>query len=131
MANEATLLFETAHPIPFTCADGTGIEKGAVLILSDPMTAAVTTLSGSAAAGFAAAEKIANSGTTKVPVFREGIFKVTLSGSCTAGDALINWGGVFALPDVNIENIWGTALETGVNGETIKFELKPVVMNLA
>ena len=27
MAQECTLIFETEPPIPFTCADGTGIEK--------------------------------------------------------------------------------------------------------
>ena len=41
MANEAQLYFETAQAIPFTVADGTGIEKGALLKLEDPMTAII------------------------------------------------------------------------------------------
>ena len=40
MALETTLVIETGKPIFMTCADGTGIAKGAVLMLSDPMTAA-------------------------------------------------------------------------------------------
>jgi len=33
MANEATLVYETMPPIPFTCADGATIEKGTLLKL--------------------------------------------------------------------------------------------------
>ena len=42
MANEATLIYETAVPLPFTVTDGTGIEKGCILVMSDPMTAAAS-----------------------------------------------------------------------------------------
>jgi hypothetical protein len=35
MTQECTLVFETEKPIPMTCADGTGIEKGAILKLTD------------------------------------------------------------------------------------------------
>ncbi len=41
MTQECTLVYEMSSPIPFTVADGTGIEKGAVLMLSDPFTAAL------------------------------------------------------------------------------------------
>ena len=58
MALECTLIIETAPPIPFTVADGTGIEKGAVLKLTDPMTAATTTGDTDACAGIAAAAKL-------------------------------------------------------------------------
>ena len=132
MANEATLLFETVHPIPFTVADGTGIEKGACLVLTDPMTAAVAlTTSGGAVAGIAASEKIANDGNTKLGVFRGGIFKVYASGSVTAGDGLQLFGNFFQTAGVNAENIAGVALETATNGETFKMELKPFGVNLA
>ena len=69
MADECTLVFETGLPIPFTCADGTGIEKGAVLLLTDPMTVATTTGDNDEVAGIAAEEKIADDGKTTIPVY--------------------------------------------------------------
>jgi hypothetical protein len=133
MANEATLIIETGHAIPFTCADGTGIEKGAILTGSDPMTAATSSgSSGSAVAGIAAAEKIANDGSTKIPVFREGFFKVTASGSVTFGDSLVIFGtNKVAEGNVDSENIIGTAMETATNAQTFLMELKPISVNQA
>lgn len=58
MAHEAILKFETELPIPFTVANGTGIEKGAVLKLTDPMTAIITSGDEDQIAGIAAEEKI-------------------------------------------------------------------------
>ena len=80
MANEATLWMEYSPPIPFTCTNATGIEKGTVLQLTDPMTASAAdgTL-GDPVAGICASEKIASDGTTKVSVYRSGIFKMTAS----------------------------------------------------
>jgi hypothetical protein len=83
MANEAVLFYETHAPIQMTVANGVGIEKGAILTLSDPMTAALCTVSTAAAAGIAHSEKIASDGTTKLAVYRGGIFKVTASGAVT------------------------------------------------
>ena len=93
MANEATLIVEYSPPIAMTCADGTGIERGALLTLSDPFTAALCTSSTAAVAGIAAAEKIASDGVTKVPVYRDGIFKVTASDAITVGTAVVAEGG--------------------------------------
>lgn len=132
MANEATLIFETDTPIPFTCADGTGIEKGALLKMTDPMTAIAPSATNEAVAGIASVEKIASDGCTKVSVYRNGIFKVTLSGSCSVGDALILEGGTIGsnlvmrsqtMSSVSGANIIGTALETGTTGESILMEL--------
>ena len=69
MAGEHTLVTELEPPVSFTCADGTGIEKGTLLKLTDPMTAIATSGAGDAIAGVAAAEKIANDGNTKIPDF--------------------------------------------------------------
>lgn len=129
MANEATLIFQTGIPIPFTCANGTGIEKGALLALTDPMTAATHSAVDQQCAGIAAAEKIANDGVTKIPVFRQGIFKVLASGSITAGYPLAladaEWvNRVYAAePGVSGSRIIGTALETASAGETFLMEL--------
>lgn len=133
MANEATLIVETCLPINMTCANATGIEKGAILKLTDPNTAIISSASNDPVAGIAAAEKIASDGITKLPVYRGGVFKVTLSGSCTAGDCLIiaeaNKVCAFSpktTATLSGTNVLGTALETGTNGETILMDLQPV-----
>ena len=135
MANEATLVFQTEQPIPFTVSDSTAITKGAILKLTDPMTAALADGVGDIPAGIAAADKIANDGVTKLAVFRGGIFKVYASGSVTAGDPLM----IEPVPNtnyiskaaVNEETCIGIALETATVGQTYLMELRPTSMELA
>lgn len=136
MANEATLIHETELPIPFTVADGTGIEKGAILKMTDPMTAVLADGDGDIVAGIAKTEKIASDGKTKLAVYRHGIFKVLGEGAITIGDAVItgaSTGSANAVmaAGVNAENILGTALETAADGETLLIELNPRGINLA
>lgn len=133
MANEAVLIFETEHPIPFTVANGTGIEKGTLLKMTDPLTAAASAGANDIFAGIAASEKIANDGKTKLGVYRGGIFKVTASGAITVGNALTTKGSnnLVLAASVNDENIIGIALETAAEAETFLMELRPTVMNLA
>jgi hypothetical protein len=88
MAHEAILMFETDLPIGFTISNTTGIEKGTVLKLTDPMTAIVTSGDEDPIAGIAAEEKIANDGKTKLGVYRRGIFKAYVSAQVTIGQAL-------------------------------------------
>lgn len=88
MANEATLFVETDVPVPFTVADGAGIEKGTVLKMTDPMTAAASDGANDVVAGIAASEKIASDGKTRLGVYQRGYFKMTLSGTATTGDPL-------------------------------------------
>jgi hypothetical protein len=54
MANEAVLVIQDSIAYPFTCADGIGIEKGTLLTLSDPRTAAQTIAKEDIIAGIAA-----------------------------------------------------------------------------
>ena len=131
MANEATLIYELGPAIPFTVADGTGIAKGAILKMSDPMTAALSDAQGDIVAGIAATEKIANDGVTKLGVFRTGIFKVTASGSITAGDPLAAIGNFVYTAATNEEDLIGTAFETATDGQTLLMELKPISAQLA
>jgi hypothetical protein len=134
MAGEATLFVKYRDPINFTVADGTGIEKGTFLTMTDPMTAIAVSAANQTFAGIASAEKIASNGNTKLGVFRNGIFKVLLSGSCVVGDPLgvalpLNCvASVVATGNLSGSRIIGTALETGATGETILMELNP--MNL-
>src|SRR3990167_3159913 len=134
MANEAVLIFETSVPIPMTVPNINGIEKGTVLALLDPFTISGSVSLRSTVAGIAAAEKIASDGITKIPVYREGIFKMFLSGSCTAGDpvSIVNGSPNFVRSsisdaDINLSGsrILGIALETGATGESILVELRP------
>lgn len=137
MTLECTLVYETEMPIAFTVADGTGIEKGAVLKLTDPMTAATTSGDTDAVAGVAAKEKIASDGSTRLSVYRGGIFKgYAGAAGVTAGAAIITDSSTGAAnelvnADVNSENIVGRALETATDGQTFLFELKPMAVNLA
>lgn len=136
MANEATLIFETELPIQFTVADATAITKGSLLKMTDPMTAIINSAINDAPAGIAQSDKIASDGMTKLAVYRSGIFKVSLSGSCTVGDMLNlsstpNYVIVRSQSVSGSANIIGTALETGTTNETILMELNPQQVKLA
>lgn len=127
MANEASLRDRIEDPINFTVADGTGIEKGTLLKLTDPRTAIASTAKADPLAGILAREKVASDGRTIAAVYRRGIFDMLASGAITVG------GAVQSASDANYPNavmaaavtssgaqILGTALETATDGETIQ-----------
>lgn len=137
MAKEAVLLVETQPPISMICADGTGIEKGALLKLNDDYT--VTSHDGTANdpfAGIAGAEKIASDGNTHIPVYRGGIFKLTANASITVGDALAfdavaNTVKTAVAANVS-SDIIGVALEScDAQNDTIRCEIRPGFNNNA
>jgi hypothetical protein len=135
MADEAVLIIETHIPISMTCSNTAGIEKGSLLTLSDPFTVAATTARAALVGGVAGTEKINADGKTKISVYRGGVFKSKISGSVTVGDPLIMCGSAAAnqleTAATNDEAVAGIALETGTNGETIMWELRPTTMQLA
>ena len=137
MALETTLLYELETPVPFTCADGTGIEKGALLILSDPNTVATTTGDTDPIIGIAAEEKVASDGRTKIGVYLRGIFRgFAGAAGVTVGQGIISDTGTGAPnelvnADVNSEHIVGRALETATDTESFMFLLSPFSVNLA
>ena len=137
MALEATLMVETMLPVAFTCADGTGIEKGTILKLTDPMTVSAADGDTDVVAGIAAEEKIANDGKTTLAVYTRGIFRgFAGAAGVTVGGALITdvaTGAANELvnADVNSENIVGRALETATDTQSFLFELHPFTVNLA
>lgn len=136
MANEHVLILETHIAEPMTVADGTSIEKGTFLKMTDPNTAAASDGDADIVAGVLKVEKVANSGITRAAVYRGGKFRATASGSITVGDALItasSSGGAnqLATAGVNAENLVGTSLETATNGETFMYELNPRSINVA
>ena len=137
MADETELMWELEPPVPMTCANGTGIEKGAILMLSDPFTVATTTGDTDVVIGIAAEEKIASDGKTTIPVYLRGIFKGTAGAAgATVGMALITDTGTgtaneLVVADVNSEAIVGMALETATDRETFLFLLQPMGLQLA
>lgn len=134
MANEHEILFELEPAIPFTVANGTGIEKGAVLKGTDPMTAIITSAANDPVVGIARGEKVASDGLTKVAVTRRAIVRGTCSGSVTMGDplvtdAVVNMLKTAPLPStVSMMHIVGRSLETATTGQTFLYELNPYVV---
>lgn len=130
MANEATLIYETELPIPFTVSDGAGIEKGTLLKMTDPMTAAAATADNDVFCGVAAEEKIASDGKTKLGVYRGGIFKMVIEAgnTTTVGQDCVIKGtntiGGYTTLDDEKGYVVGQALETGAAGESVLVQLK-------
>ena len=93
MANEAVLLQEYSLPVNFTCADaGTGIAQGAILKLSTPNTASLANGDANYVAGICQTEKpttTSGDGTTSVSTYIDGVFNLYVSGSVTAGQAVM------------------------------------------
>ena len=127
MAFELTLVHEMDLPIPFTCADGAGIEKGTLLELSDPNTVAKVTGGAPLIIGVAAEEKIANDGRTKIGVYLRGRFIATAGGSISAGDGLIGENGTNELltstAAADEVEVCGIALEDATDGQTFHMYL--------
>ena len=137
MALELTLMFETALPIPFTCADGVAIPKGSLLELSDPMTVAITNGDNDPIVGVAAEEKIANDGKTTIGVYMKGIFKAyaglagVVAGAGCISDTGTGAANEVVVADINADNIVGRALETAADTESFMLELNPFSLELA
>jgi len=132
MADETVLIHELEPPVPFTCADGTAIAKGAILEISDPKTVTTTNGDNDKIIGIAAEEKIADDGITKIPVYMRGVFRgVAGAAGATVGRALITDTGTgtaneLVVADANSEGIVGTALETATDRQTFLFLLNPI-----
>lgn len=124
---QAILLTQIEMPLSMTCADGTGIEKGVILKLSDPNTCATTTAAVDIVAGISAHEKIASDGRTNIGVYKKGRFKLKISGNVTAGDSLVTDSyanhvkstvGLIEY-DISRGRILGISQETGTTGEFV------------
>ncbi len=88
-----TLITRMEEPIAYTVADNTGIEKGALLKLTNSGTAIISSAQTDPCAGIVASEKIADSGRTQRAVFKRGRFRGTASGAVNTGEALISYAG--------------------------------------
>lgn len=125
MANEAELRVRLDNPINMQCGTG-GIEKGAILVLTDALTAsgALATSSGGVFAGICAREKVANDG-NPVAVYRRGIFDLTCGAiGVNTGELVMSSGANLICPvqtisDISGGHVIGMALETGSASEKI------------
>ena len=115
-----------------TCADGTGIEKGAALTMSDPNTAASATTLGLPVAGVAYTEKIANDGNTQIAVLAGpgDELKAVASGAVEIGDPLGVASSVFpntlytSTFTLSGAAVIGYAKEAAADTETFKYVLQ-------
>jgi len=138
MADEAVLKVETDLPINFTCASGTTIEKGAICMMSDVMTAATSTGDTDIVAGIAQSEKLAaETSQTSIAIYRGGIFRGTAGvagvvfGEPLVTDSTTSGANRLVKAAINAENIVGVCLETAATGDTFLFELNPFAATLA
>ena len=128
MANEAVIIeLNNNNPIRFTVADGTGIEKGALLKLSaDPRTAAAAT-EDAVFAGIAATEKVASDGQVSLGLHVPGqgnIFDLTCCGGGVTLGAMVKLSGANLICDASDADfeagkVIGKALETGSDSEVV------------
>lgn len=132
MANEAIKRYSESYAgdvvQDFTVADGTGIEKGALLKLTDPRTAIIASAAGDVCCGIAAREKIASDGRTQLSVHRRGDFDMVASGAITVGHPVMAAG----VPANTVKAatsaqsgaaIIGYALETAADAEVFQVRL--------
>ena len=137
MANEIQILYQILPSIPFICADGTGIEKGTLVKITDEFIVAATAADHDAVIGVTTEEKVANDGKTKVPVCIKAVCKgVAGTAGVTVGAAIdsdASTSAVNKLADcaVNAENVIGRAFGTATAAETFLFLLDPYASNLA
>ena len=127
MALEWTIDTELEPAVSFTVADGTGIEKGSLLKLTDPRTAILSTGDIDAICGIASEEKVANDGKTSIGVYMRGIFICTAGGSITVNDLLMTNSASGAANEVITattaavgSHAFALALESATDTQTLK-----------
>lgn len=130
MANEAVLVQQLQDRLPqCKVADGTTIEKGTVLKLADANLGAASSADGDIFLGIAAAEKVANDGSTTLSYWNKGIFDMKCDGvGVTAGDPVkIGGANLISVADdataAGLKEIVGIALQTGAANEVIEVRL--------
>lgn len=123
MANEAVLVNRMSDPIDFICEDSVGIEKGTLVAFSGAGSREVVATTGAGEgevfAGIVAREKIASDGRTRIAVFVDGIFDITMAnGTATVGQLMHTSGANIIEPatatDVEGGKVVGKILEPGV-----------------
>ena len=124
MANEAVIieLFNGGRPIRYTCAAGTAIAKGTIMVLTTPRTVVAHSAVDTPIVGVAVAGKTATDGATDIAVWTDGIFDVYTAaagtyavGALVAGSGTANMGTVADANDVLQNSTIGMGLEAAAN----------------
>ena len=133
MANEAViieLLGNKGDPVRYTVIDGATIEKGTIMEMEDNRTAKKISGANKPIAGIAAAEKVANDGSTTLAVYTNGIFdltvgsgQVTVVGSDVVSNGSDNTIDTFDTLDDELGYVIGKSLETGGNSEVVAIRI--------
>lgn len=137
MAREAVIVEltnSTGFPRTYTCANATGISKGALLKLTDPRTASAyngaTIQAAVPVAGICARDKEASDGETQLTAWTDGIFESPASGAIALGAAIVflnnNYiaeasGGITLAASGAV--IAGYSLEAGADAEVIAWRM--------
>lgn len=90
------LLGNRGDPIRYTVADGTAIDKGDILQLTNPRTASAVVGTASVA-GIASADKVASDGSTTLALYTNGIFDLT-----NGDDTTITCGNMVCTSGANL-----------------------------
>lgn len=128
MAAEAVIIellgTPAGHPIRYIISDATGIEKGTLMVVTDPRTVVAHSTGTTAFVGILAVEKVASDGQVSVPLYNYGIFDLT---AAAAGAATVGYNvalsGTANMTSINTAAIWltggmvGRVLETQSNDE--------------
>jgi len=128
----ATLFIERSPAISMTVSDQVAIPKGTLLQLIDNFQVSGNDLQGQPAAGIAKNEKVFLDGKNTMAVYTNGVWRVTLSGSCNVGEMLslgVAGNDVYVGAKGDLDNKGhriGRALETGADNDTIFMELHPI-----
>lgn len=127
MVWEAILREWRENPTSYTVADGTGIEKGALLKVTDPETAIIVSGAADPIAGIAAVEKVASDGSTRLSVFKRGLFDMYASGSIVINKAVSASATpnfvLQSLPNISGGQLIGICQETASDGELVLIEV--------
>ena len=137
MADEHELVLETELPIPFTKSTSEAVEQGAILKMTDPMTATIGAGDGDICAGVVHTEVTAAEASPTVSIYRGGYFRATAGvagvtlGEAIQMDASTSPANRLVDADVNSEQIVGTCLQTAASGARFVYQLMPRAVDLA
>jgi len=132
MTNEAVkveLTNSTGFPRRYTCASGAAITKGTLLKLTDPRTAAASTVAFDPIAGIAAMDKsITNDDSTTITALTDGIFEMVASGAIAIGMPVRSAGNnnyvSLNAGSASGAVTFGYTLEAADDGETINVRVR-------
>ena len=137
MADEHELLVETHIPINFTKSTSEAVEQGAILKMTNPMTATIGAGDGDICVGVVHTEVTAAEGSPSVSIYRGRIFRATAGvagvtfGECVQLDATTSAANRLVDCDAQSEQIVGICFETAAAGNRFVYELMPRAVDQA